>query len=138
MKINRIRASMIATLSFFFRNIYNNYIVLLAQCYTNLLSPDGVHPQISSSLCFVRPDFFCFHYCLFIFSKELISFMGSLDKCHTSVFNGLIITCAVRSSLNLRASLAKTIGLYGREAMLDIRLHRTCNAVWPLICATRL
>ena len=52
------------------------------------LSPDGVHPQISSSLrllvfaLFVRA---CSSYCLFIFSKELISFNGSLDKCRTSV-----------------------------------------------------
>ena len=48
--LNRIRASMIATLSFFIENIHNRYIVLLAQWYTNLLLPDAVHPQISSSL----------------------------------------------------------------------------------------
>ena len=30
-KINRIRASMIATLSFFIENVYNRYIVLLSQ-----------------------------------------------------------------------------------------------------------
>ena len=46
------------------------------------LSPDGVHPQISSSLrllvfCLVRPDLFVSHYCLFtsIFSKN--SFLSS-------------------------------------------------------------
>ena len=54
------------------------------------LLPDGVHPQISSSLgllvlCLVR------HILLFVyFFKELISFISSLDKCHTSVFNALI------------------------------------------------
>ena len=59
------------------------------------LSPDGVHPQnqfvpeIVSILPFssgrVR------HTLLFVcFVKELISFIGSLDKCHTSVFNALI------------------------------------------------
>ena len=58
------------------------------------LSP-GVHPQISSSLrylvlCLVRPDLFVMNYCLFINFKELISFICSLDKCHTSVFNALI------------------------------------------------
>ena len=59
------------------------------------LSPDGVHPQISSSLrllvrCLVRLDLFVINYCLFIFFKELISFIGFLDKCHTGVFNVLI------------------------------------------------
>ena len=39
------------------------------------LSPDGVHPQISSFLrllvlCLVRPNFFVIYYCLFIFSKR--------------------------------------------------------------------
>ena len=91
MKINRIRASMITTLSFFVENIYNCYIALLEQKYTNLLSPVGVHLQISSFLrllvlCLVRPDLFVIHNSLFIFSKELISFIGSLDECHTSVF----------------------------------------------------
>ena len=31
------------------------------------------------------------------FFKELISFIGSLDKCHTSVFNALIYICCVAS-----------------------------------------
>ena len=52
--------------------------------------PDGVRPQISSFLsllvlCHVRPYLFI-TVCLFF--KELISFMGSRDKC---VFNALII-----------------------------------------------
>ena len=61
------------------------------------LSPDRVHPQISSSLRLlvlrlVRPDLFVRYYCLFIqVFKELISYIFSLDKCHTSVFNALII-----------------------------------------------
>ena len=60
------------------------------------LSPDRVHPQNSSFLrllviCLVRPDMFVIYYCLFIFFKGLISFIGSLDKCHTSVFNALIL-----------------------------------------------
>ena len=66
---------MIATLSFFIENIYNHYIVLLAQWYTNVLSPDGVQSQIGSSLrllvlSFVRPDLFVIHFCLFIFLKK--------------------------------------------------------------------
>ena len=62
------------------------------------LSPDGVHPQIGSCLkllviCLVRPDMFVVNYCLLFiyFFKELIYFIGFLDKCHTSVFNALII-----------------------------------------------
>ena len=55
------------------------------------LSPDGVRAQISSSLrllviCLVRPA--CSSYitiCLFK-KKKLISFIYSLDKCHTSVY----------------------------------------------------
>ena len=64
------------------------------------LSPSGVHPQISSCLrllflCLVLKDLFVIHYYLFIFQKEkkrkkLSSFIGSHDKCHTSVFNALI------------------------------------------------
>ena len=62
---------------------------------TNLLSPDAVHPQISSSLtflvlCVVHLDVFVMHYCLFDLSKELISFIGYLHKCHASVFNAWI------------------------------------------------
>ena len=64
------------------------------------LSSDEVHPQICSSLrllvlCLVRPDLSVIYYCLFIyyyffFPEKLISFIGSLDKCHSSVFNALI------------------------------------------------
>ena len=69
------------------------------------LSHDGVHPQISSSLkllvlCFVRSDLFVINFCLYIFFKELISFIGSLDKCHTSIFNALIITSISSRSSN--------------------------------------
>ena len=50
------------------------------------LSPDGVHPQIRSSLrllvlCLVGPE------CLFISQRTRF---GYLDKCHTCVFNALI------------------------------------------------
>ena len=61
------------------------------------LSPDGVHPQISSTLrflvlCLVRPDLFVINYCLFIFSKNsFLSLAPLIDKCHTSIFNGLIM-----------------------------------------------
>ena len=77
MKINRIRASMIATLSFLLKIA----ITAISFCWRNdiltLLSPDRVHPQISLALsllvlCLVRPDLFVIHDCLFIFSKKSI------------------------------------------------------------------
>ena len=70
-----------------------------------LLSSDGVHPKISSSLrllvlCLVRSDLFVIQYCLFILFKELISFIGFLDKYHTSVFNALIFVYLPYGLLN--------------------------------------
>ena len=53
-------------------------------------SPNQFVPEIVSPL----PCWFVLvcHTILFVyFFKELISFMESLDKCHTSVFNALII-----------------------------------------------
>ena len=96
-KINRIRTSMIATLSFLIENIYNRNNVPLVQWYTILMSPEGVCPKVSPSLrllvlCHFRLELFVIYYCLFIFFKELISFMDSFDKCHTSIFNALIIS----------------------------------------------
>ena len=75
MKIKRIRASIIATLSFFIENIYTRYIALLAQWYTNLFvtwrssSPTSVCPLRLIVLCIVPPDLFVIYYCLFIFSS---------------------------------------------------------------------
>ena len=62
------------------------------------LSTDGVHPQISSSLRLLvflaRSSGLVRHVLLFVyFFKELISLIGSRDKCHTSVFNALICGC---------------------------------------------
>ena len=60
------------------------------------LSPDRVHPHISSFLrllvlCLVRLVLFVIYYSLFIFFfKERIPFIGSLTQCHTSVFNALL------------------------------------------------
>ena len=65
-----------------------------AEC--KLLSPDGLHPQISLSLTLiilhlVRLDLLVICTLLFVyFFKELISFIGTLDKWHTSLFNALI------------------------------------------------
>ena len=62
------------------------------------LSPVGVHLQISSSLrllvlCLVRSDLFVvLLLSVYLKKKTLISFIGSLDKCHTSVFNALIMS----------------------------------------------
>ena len=75
-------------------------MVLLAQSYTNLLSADIGHPQFSSSLILLE----LFHHTLlFVYLfKEIISFIGSLDKCHTSVFNALMY--------NLTESSIRTVG----------------------------
>ena len=65
--------------TFFF--FYRKYLNLLYRSIGAMihvhqpLSPDGVHPQKSSSLrllvlCLVRPDLFVIYYCLFIFSKD--------------------------------------------------------------------
>ena len=56
------------------------------------LSPDGVHPQVSSSLrllvfCLVRPDLLVINYCLFF---QITDFFHWLP-CHSSVFNALIL-----------------------------------------------
>ena len=68
-------------------------MVLLEQWYTNLLSPDGVHSQISSSLrllvfYLVRPDLYVIHYCLFIFSKNSFLSLAPLTNA-TSAFSTL-------------------------------------------------
>ena len=73
----------------------NRYIVLLAQWYTNILSPDGVHPQISSSLgllvlCLVRPDLFIIHY--FFFPKNLFLSSAPLTNA-TPAFSTLWLKC---------------------------------------------
>ena len=50
----------------------------------NQFVPEVVSPLLSSSG-------LVHHILLFVYLfKELISFIGSLDKCHTSVFNALI------------------------------------------------
>ena len=83
---------MIATLSFFIENIYNRCIVLLVQWFTNLLSPDGVHPQISSSLrllvlCLVRPTCSSYITVLFVsFFKELISFFTNATPAFSTLW----------------------------------------------------
>ena len=59
------------------------------------LSPDGGHPQISSSLrqlvlCLVRPDLFVIYYCLYTFSKNSFLSLAPLTNATLSVFNALI------------------------------------------------
>ena len=103
MKINRIRASIIATLSFFIENVCNCYIVLLALChlagktgyspwysyvYSHTWWPVHWRPWDCSSPCW--PSLVRHTLLIIYFFKEPISFIGSLDKCHTSVFNALI------------------------------------------------
>ena len=91
-KKKRINVSMIATLSCFSLKISITVLSFYWRNDTptfcsspNQFVPEIVSPYLSSSR-LVR------HTLLFVyFFKELISFIGSLDKCHTSVFNTL--TC---------------------------------------------
>ena len=118
---------MIVTLSFFIENIFNRLIVLLAQWYTNLLSPDGDHPNISLSLrllvvCLVCTDLFVIHYCLQFFFKELISFIGSLTiGSQTSVL--IYFCCLVELSLIVKC-LVKDQSI-DQHSWIDIPANKT-------------
>ena len=76
--------------------IENIYILMIHKP----LSPDIVHPQISASLRLFL-SFFLFvwtwssYITVELFFKERISIIGSIDKCHTSVFNALIKTMII-------------------------------------------
>ena len=95
---NRVSASMIATLFFLLLKISIAAISFYwCDDTTTFCNLTKFIPKLSSSLrflvlCVIRPYLFVIHYCLFTFFKELISFIGSLDKCPTSVFNALIVS----------------------------------------------
>ena len=66
-------------------------------------SPDGVHPPNQFVPRIVRPlpcsSGLVRHILLFVyFFEELISFIGSLNKCHISVFNVLIFFFPIRAA----------------------------------------
>ena len=65
-------------------------IVIHGGQFTGVVHPPNQFvPEIASPLpC--SPALVCHTLLIVIFFKELISFIGSLDKCHTSVLNGLI------------------------------------------------
>ena len=101
---------------------------------------------------------FCRHTLLIVyFFKELISFIGSLDKCHTSVFNAFIIMVTkpffsvfICKELNLftfidwRNNLSLLINLsYSRTCILVqfVQIYQTFpkQAAWCLrVCSTSL
>ena len=87
---------MIATLSFSLKiSIYPLYHSIGAMIH-KLLLPDRVHPpnQFVPEIVSHLPcsSGLARHKLLFVYIfKELISFIGSLHKCHTSVFNALIL-----------------------------------------------
>ena len=67
------------------------------------LSPDGVHPPNQVVPGIVSPLSYSFGLVRYLllsvyFFKELLSFIGSLDKYHISVFNALIITLSWSSN----------------------------------------
>ena len=89
------------------------------------LSPNGVHPKITS-LEIVCPlscsSALNRHILLFVyFSQKRISFIDSLDKCHTSVFNALIYS----GSLSCDRSHHKSILLSVQAVcpLLKLRVH---------------
>ena len=93
-KINT--TSTIATLSFFLLKISISTYLPIGAMIHKPLSPDGVHPPNQFVPEIVSPlpcsSGLVRHKLLFVYLfKELISFIGSLDKCHTSVFNALIL-----------------------------------------------
>ena len=102
----------ITAISFYWRNDTPSYVTWRSRLAT---APDtpmcivihggqftwGVHPSYKFGPEIVSP-LPCLpalgHTLLIVyFFKELISFIGSLDKCHTSVFNTLISTDAMDS-----------------------------------------
>ena len=69
------------------------------------------------------------------FFKELISFTGSLDKCHTSVFNALIETESRMSKANLvttfsiRQNSADSVPTSNLVCIMEVAIRTTfCNA----------
>ena len=74
------------------------------------------------------------------FFKELISFIGSLDKCHTSVFNALIDSLTMHSSDNTESTKKN---LQDKANNFFFMLQGTINAFqnnpWFLcVCSTSL
>ena len=70
------------------------------------LSHDRIHPQfvpdtVSTLSCSSGLIRHILRFVYFIFFKELMSFIGSLDKCHTSVFNALIFLTSPFSKLQI-------------------------------------
>ena len=82
-------------------------IVILGGQFTGVVYPPPHQfvPEIVSPLPY-SPALVCHTLLIVYFFKELISFIGSLDKCHTSVFNALI--------------LLKMIGCMGFNIISDI------------------
>ena len=114
----------ITAISFYWRNDTPSFVTWRSRLATAPDTPTcivihggqftgGVHSQISSSLrlsviCLFLPHLLVIHYWLFLFSKELISFIGTLDKCHTSVFNALI-NCVIWDIFIVRRKTTLTI-----------------------------
>ena len=75
------------------------------------LSPDGVHPPnqfVPETVCPLpcSPRHVSHKLPFVYFFKELVTFIGYLDKCHTSVFNALILKWAMSSNLAVERTLS--------------------------------
>ena len=78
--------------------------------------PNQFVPEIVSTLpC--SPSLVCHTLLIVYFFKELISFISSFDKCHTSVFNALITSATLGTMARKESNGAPTRGLLaGQES----------------------
>ena len=84
-------------------------------CQLTVLILKSVLPWASSSFgLFVFWPARNINFCVFIFFKLLISYNGSLDKCHTSSINTLIIVWFRARKIHVRSSLFALVTLKPR------------------------
>ena len=110
-------------------------------------SPNQFVPEIVSPLpC--SPGLVCHTLLIVYFFKELISFIGCLDKCHSSVFNALIKNSegllksqilVTRTFTVSHYTLAKRIfsGLYWNQAVCQsvcVPLHLSVLQILVILC----
>ena len=122
-------ASVFATFSFFILLKISMTAISFYQCNDTSIFRHLTEfiPHISSSLRLLVL-YLLRHTLLFVyFFKELISFIGSLDKCHTSVFKALVVKCV--SSYQLKFS-QKLVPIPDLNETIDFRFFmkpRSCT-----------
>ena len=93
------------------------------------LFTDGVHPPnqfvpeiVSPMPC--SPAIVRHTLLIVYFFKELISFIGSLGKCHTSVFNALVNCVFSDNSLGLRETTLSILNIIERGPPVETKIVR--------------